>query len=236
MMLEVIAIFALAAAGVDRMRRVFGERRRGMENQVLQESCRQLRQYLRESRKIQHDMKHRLVVAEQLLNRGDVRAAELYIRRFLEELDGIGAFPVGDCAWKTVLEIKKKKAAKKEIMVQMDTGELVLGRIEELDVCVLLGNLLDNAIEAEELLKEGRQIRLHMREEFGIVFITIRNRIAESVLQKNRRLQSTKQNRGMHGFGIASVRGIVRKYNGTLKMNEENGWFQIDIWLQGNAQ
>lgn len=235
MMLEAIAIAALAAVGFCR--------RRGMEHRVLQqklqvreESYRQLQQYLQESRRIQHDMKHRLVVAEQLLNRGDLRAGERYIRTFLEELDGIGAFPVGDCAWETVLEIKRKKAAKKEIRVQIDTGALALGRIEELDVCVLLGNLLDNAIEAEELLKDGRQIRLHMREEFGIVFITIRNRIAESVLQKNRLLQSTKRNRGMHGFGIASVRGIVRKYNGTLKMNEENGWFQVEIWLQGNAR
>ena len=93
--------------------------------------------------------------------------------------------------------------------------------LTQTELCCVLGNLLDNAIEAElKLSKAQRKI------EIKIVMI------AESVLQdvqKVKNIGTTKQDAENHGFGLKSVREIVKKYDGFMDLYEDSGCFCVHI-------
>ena len=101
----------------------------------------------------------------------------------------------------------------------------------DIDICVLLANLLDNAIEASAKVSSP-QIILNIRNEKNYLCITVKNRIEKSVLDKNQTLQTTKKNKSRHGLGIYSIFQIVEKYDGMKSYYEKNGYFIADIWLK----
>lgn len=101
----------------------------------------------------------------------------------------------------------------------------------EFDMSVLLSNLLDNAIEASRKNPNNPQIITTISEINGYYRIVIRNGIKDSVLQKNQELATEKSNPEAHGWGLHSVRGIVKKYDGMINLYEKNSMFFVDILL-----
>lgn len=235
----ILAILIMLVICLYLLNHMLKEKQRKLENRILQnqiklqeDSYAQLHEYLIKCREIQHDIKHKLVVVEQLLKRGDVAGGEQYLQRYIAETEGVSMFSPGDTVWNSVVTVKKMKAEEKNIKFYADIQCWKMERLQETDICVLLGNLLDNAIEAEEKMKGQGAVRLYIKEEFGIVFIKVGNRIENSILQTNPQLQSTKQNQGMHGLGVKCVREIVEKYKGTMEMNEDAGWFWVTIYFR----
>lgn len=103
-----------------------------------------------------------------------------------------------------------------------------VGRMEEMDLCVLLGNLLDNALEAEEAVTDQREVRLVVREEEGRLWIRAENYISKSVLRENRELRTTKPEGQLHGLDIRCMREIVKRYGGRLEFRERSSWFIVE--------
>ena len=102
------------------------------------------------------------------------------------------------------------------------------------DLCIVLGNLLDNAIEATEKLEdeEEKQIFIKLIYQKKRLLIEIRNPYRGS-LKKGRSgdYLSGKNDQENHGIGLKSVRKVVEKYDGTLDIHTENQQFQITIIL-----
>ena len=105
-----------------------------------------------------------------------------------------------------------------------------LADIDEVDLACLLGNLLDNALEALSLTKEPRLELCFFMENANRV-ISCKNSIAGSVLDKNKNLLSTKSDKSSHGFGIPVIRQIVAKYDGMCEFYEEDSLFCVTIVL-----
>lgn len=103
-------------------------------------------------------------------------------------------------------------------------------KLADLDLCVLLGNALDNAIEGVPVSGK-KEIYIELRTNDNFFMISIRNSIKESVLKNNPKLNSTKKDNAKHGFGIISMREISEKYNGSVNFKEENDFFSCDILL-----
>lgn len=185
---------------------------------------------LREVRRLQHDLKHSLVVVEQLLIEKDSIGAEKYLRKFLQNLEGVDGFDCGETVWRTLLSIKRDRAKASGICCEIDIKEKGLKKLDVVDICILLGNLLDNAIEAEEKIQGCRIIKIMIREE-GLVYIQVKNRITESIDFSIENLITTKTNVNLHGFGILCVKEIVKKYNGICEFEKIDDWFQADIIL-----
>lgn len=208
-----------------------------IQNEILkQQICTQEQIYsqqyknLRAVRRLQHDLKHSIVVVEQLLIEKDVIKAEAYLRKFLQSLEGVEGFDYGEKVWKTLLSIKQDRAKAGNIHCEVDIKEKGLKKMDAVDICILLGNLLDNAIEAEEKIQNNRIIKVMIREE-GLIYIQVKNRIAENINYLIKNMASTKSNAGLHGFGILCIKEIVKKYNGTCEFGQIGDWFQVDIIL-----
>ena len=96
------------------------------------------------------------------------------------------------------------------------------------DICVLFGNLLDNAIEAA-MKTEKRMINVNIAAQGACVYICVRNAITESVLSRNSELHTSKADKNSHGFGIRNIKRIVKEYEGTILFDEEGDQFICEI-------
>jgi len=106
-------------------------------------------------------------------------------------------------------------------------------KIDIMDLCVLIWNLLDNAIEAEKK-EEEKEIQLEISNYKGYLKIECKNRIHKSVLNDNPNLITNKKDKSNHGLGLISVKKMVEKYDGMQKITEENGYFVNRVFLQNN--
>ena len=126
-----------------------------------------------------------------------------------------------------VLNEKLARANKEAVVLDLRIGGSV-GESQKMKVAVMLSNLLDNAIEAEKNLQE-KKIILEMFERKGMYCINVMNRIEQSVLGNNPELHTTKSDTRMHGFGVKSVKRMVRELDGTIVAEESDGMFCVHI-------
>lgn len=200
------------------------------EMAIQQEVHQQQYENIRKVRKTQHDMKHKLVVIEQLLLRRQYEKAQAYTGKLLAELDEIPSFRYGDSLVSTLLSIKEESARKYDIPITIDAQIMTTERIPEPELCMILGNLLDNAIEAEKELDE-REIRVLLCEQM-MLYICVENVVEDrretAVIRKG---YTTRKDAALHGFGMACIEEIVQKWNGSLEVTQEGGWFRAEILL-----
>ena len=102
--------------------------------------------------------------------------------------------------------------------------------IEDVDLCVMLGNLLDNALEAcEKIPREQRFLRIYMVVNKAQLYISIQNSAKEELDFNERNYISTK--RGNHGLGMKRVKALADKYEGYLTLANEPGIFAAEVTL-----
>lgn len=128
-----------------------------------------------------------------------------------------------------LLQYKKNMARLSHIKMNI-IGEKVDLKIPEYELVALLGNLIDNAIEASKQMDdEKRTIQIIIRKIRGMSFIKIINFYKKEPCSVNGKLISYKQDGRMHGIGLRSAKGIVEKYNGTIDCCYKNGKFFVLI-------
>ena len=103
--------------------------------------------------------------------------------------------------------------------------------VDETELCIIIGNLFDNAIEAvKDLPDEQRQIDFSIQNPNGIFRIEITNPYeGERRKVEHHYLTTKKENTEMHGLGLMSVQKIEEKYDGYIEIIDENQKFKITI-------
>ena len=105
--------------------------------------------------------------------------------------------------------------------------------VDIMDMCILLGNLLDNAIEANnEISEENRFVNLIILQQMDYVSINISNPTDKKLNINKSGMTSTKKHKEIHGFGLKSVNEIVDKYDGNCILKQEDGNFEVLIMLK----
>lgn len=198
------------------------------EQQKLQDSIR----WNTEVNTLRHDLKNHLLCISEYIRLQQPDAAMEYIEKLTGQVKKELPYHMmtSSVAVNAILDLKKLVCDENQIDIKYFVLE-ELPKIDETDLCVILANLLDNAIEAASK-EEKRQIRLSM-EIIGNYFrIVVQNQIAESVLKNNKKLGTTKKNQKIHGFGLQSVEDAVERNDGMSNFSEENGWFVADVMLK----
>ena len=132
-----------------------------------------------------------------------------------------------------ILNLKLNEAVKNNIKVENNVTLPCNINIYLTDMVCLLGNLLDNAIEANlKLPKDKRYIYLKMRYHSNSIFINVVNSYDKILLDKKGIIISFKENRmEKYGLGIKIIKKIIKKYNGYLELNYDNNIFNISVTL-----
>ena len=108
--------------------------------------------------------------------------------------------------------------------------------IADVDLACILGNILDNAIEAQDHVISSKRIELLFLRKNSNRIIICKNTVKESVLQNNQRLKSTKEAPELHGMGHQIVETTVKKYNGLIDYFEKDDMFGVQIVLPDITQ
>lgn len=173
--------------------------------------------YILEQNRIQiHDMRHHLIILKEYAVRKEYSEIDNYLNQLLER-----STEVQEKKWTQIhnLDIilcEKVKEAEKE-NIQFDVKADILTRLpfQEIETSALIGNLLDNAIEACRNKEKGeKKITIEIRQKKEFLFITVTNSIGCRPKEKYGKLVSSKKDKSIHGYGLKSVDRIVKKYNG----------------------
>ncbi len=158
------------------------------------------------------------------------------IRRYLDALDTDlntvdMALKTGNKMTDIILNSKISLAKSKEIAVTADAHVAVALTTAEIDLCIIIGNLFDNAIEASMALpKEERMIRVYMDMKNTQLYMSFTNRTAVKKQHKeNGRFPSSKGHG--HGYGLVRIDTIIERYQGYIRRNSEDGAFTTEILL-----
>lgn len=198
---------------------------------VQQQTYIQQYENIRKVRKTQHDMKHRLVVIEQLLIEKDYERAQSYTKEFLAELDDVKEFKYGDNALNTLLLIKEETARERGVRMEINAEAINTTRVSEMDLTMIVGNLLDNAIEAAEKVEDHPEVYVIIKTK-SVLYISVKNRVKDTdIIKTGRPDYTTKENTLLHGFGIACIRELVDRNGGRLDMEASDGWFRTEIFF-----
>lgn len=198
---------------------------------VQQQTYKHQYENIRKIRKTQHDMKHRLVVIEQLLIGKDYERAQSYTKEFLAELDDVKEFKYGDNALSTLLLIKEETARERGVRMEINADAVNTTRVSEMDLTMIMGNLLDNAIEAAEKVEDHPEVYVIIKTK-SVLYISVKNRVKDTdIIKTGRPDYTTKENTLLHGFGIACIRELVDRNGGRLDMEASDGWFRTEIFF-----
>lgn len=186
----------------------------------------------REIKKAEHDLRHHLLSILGNIENGNTEAAETYLKQLLHDYETsiFKYIYIDNSAVNSILNMKISRCHANKIDIKTEI-ESDFSDFSDIDICVLLANLLDNAIEAS-LNVDSPQITVSIRNEKNYLCILIRNRIESSVLEENGQLHTTKKDKSKHGLGVYSISQIVDKYDGMKNYYEKNGYFVADIWLK----
>ncbi len=187
-----------------------------------------------ESRKLRHDITNHLLAISRLIDSGNIEDARKYISEVTERAD-LAAQPVrtGSEVLDALLFSKSGQAAQNCVSLEFDMSASVAGYgISDYDLCTILGNILDNAIEAASVLPgELRVIRITIGKQMDMLYISCENNFSGELQRRGDRLLTTKSNPISHGYGIPRVTEAAGKYGGTVRINAANGRFLIEILL-----
>ncbi|MDE7199642.1 MAG: GHKL domain-containing protein [Lachnospiraceae bacterium] len=183
----------------------------------------------RELYQLRHELERKLFTVQYLLEKGNTEEGLRVMRQTIREMCGdAGDISVSQNIVDTVVANLERKAGadgvkmEKEICFSDDTI------MDLADLCVLLGNLLDNAVEAA-VKSAGKQVRINVKEEFACLFIRVSNTYSRENSDVKNFVSRKEGVRLRHGYGIQNIREIVRRYGGEFVTRDEGEWFYAEV-------
>ena len=179
-----------------------------------------------------HDYRNHIQTLKALADKGDLDAIKLYLDKLDDDLTTVDTVvKTGNAMTDAILNSKITLAKSKGIKVKVDANVPVKLKMSELDLCVILGNLFDNAIEASlSLPEEERLIRVYMVMKNTQLYISFTNLTASKKQMKKANLFATTKGDG-HDFGLIRIDSIIEKLDGYLSRNSEDGAFTTEILI-----
>ena len=202
------------------------------QTELVQTHYQEVDNMYRQIRGWRHDYRNHIQVMKSYASQGNLDA----IRSYLDELDTDlstvdTVIKTGNRMTDAILNSKISLAKSKDIQVTADAHVPVALTISELDLCIIIGNLFDNAIEAVTPLPPNeRQIRIYMDMKNTQLYMSFTNMTATKKQKKENGLFYTTKGNG-HGFGLVRIDTIVERYSGYISRNSEDGAFTTEVLL-----
>ncbi len=190
------------------------------------ESITALEKSYRAQRQNVHEFRHHLQALHTLLEEQQFSKAQAYLNS-LQQTQTVRVFSVNskNPILDVVLNEKYQAAQEKGIAMQIQVNDLSAFPLPEDATVVLLSNLLDNAIEAAEKCAGTKEIACCLLLEDSL-YLSVRN-TSPKVAIYNGHIPTTKADKLNHGYGLATIRGILDQWNAEYTFNYAGGWFQF---------
>lgn len=201
-----------------------------MQLQYQTQYAETVRQQEKSVHRLRHDLKTTISALRDFIVRDQKDEMERYLDTYARSLSETASIVHTNQPFLNAILNTKLTFAKENGIICSCHSPTTLPAIDGTDYCSLLGNLLDNAIEASINLPSN-EIAVILDYIDSKFTVTVKNRINKSILETNPNLHTTKSNRSGHGLGISTVREIAKKYNGSVDLYENGGWFIASVIL-----
>lgn len=180
-------------------------------------------------RKFKHEVRNQLLALDAYFTSGDMEGGARHVASLMQRVAHVApSFDTGNTALDAVLSSKKSVAEHKGIDFDINLRIAEKLNADPVDLCMILGNALDNAIEACEKLQTGeKHIILDLRQQGNILFCQIAN---TALPPHDPSLSTSKPDKENHGYGLANLTAALRKYDGEPSITWENDWFTLS-WM-----
>ena len=201
------------------------------ENELYSRQCEIMQSSTEDLQAFRHDMSNQLIILNHLLEEGKDEEAR-------RQLDQLSRFIKGKVIYSTsgniiidgLVNYKLQSVASENIKVETEIVVPEQLNIDIADFVTLLGNLLDNALEAlKKVDREQRilTIKIVFSQERLIGRIT--NTYCGEIHQKDDKILTSKKEKQKHGYGLSNVEKIIKKYNGYMEIDYANWEFRVDF-------
>lgn len=180
-----------------------------------------------------HDLRHHLSVLHTLINQKDYNELSAYITKYTASLPLDSEISVCDnYAANSIatyyLSLAKAQGIDMDVLFHIDQAV----SIDDIDLCIILGNCLENAVEGCQTIDLGkRYIKARALTKSGQLYITIDNRFDGITLKSGDTLISRKRNDNSPGIGLLSVCSVIARGNGQIKTKQKDDVFMVSICL-----
>lgn len=187
-----------------------------------------------ELRRFRHDYKNHMIVVNSYLEYGKVEEARKYLEAVNESIRGvIEKIKTGNFVSDAILNNKSVCAAKDGIKI-IFSGNIPNKGIKNEDLCTVLANLTDNAIEACRKQTENKTVYIEAGRSNGYFILSVSNPFNK---YEYRGLRTSKADRKNHGWGLKNVERVIKKYGGALVTEAKDGIFTADVRMKiGEAE
>lgn len=211
--------------------RVIDRRIAEYQNDLITKHCDEVQNIYKTMRGWRHDYHNHIQTLLALS--GDVEKTREYLLNLNADLTTVDTvLKTGNVMVDAILNSKLSLLKAKDIQVNAKAVVPPALQISEIDLCVIIGNLLDNAMEACLRQTEGEErfIRLFIGILKDQLYVSVSNSAYGELRKEGKTYLSTKKSVG-HGFGLMRVDRIVKKYDGYINRQNEEGVFATEIML-----
>lgn len=202
------------------------------QRELIETHYREVENMYRQIRGWRHDYRNHIQAMKALAVNNDMSGIKAYLEELDTDLSTVDTVvKTGNPMADAILNSKISLAKSRKINVRVDAHIPVKLTMSELDLCCIIGNLFDNAIEASMALsQEKRMIRVYMDMKGTQLYISFTNFTAVRKLPKVGKRFRTTKGEG-HGFGLVRIDNIIERLNGYLKRASEDGAFTTEILI-----
>ena len=194
-----------------------------------------LQEYYNDSRVLVHDFKHHMKVIGAMAESNDIASLKEYVDSVqIREKDFSGNYITGSKIVDVIIFQMSERCKRQGIDFSFTGNNVSFDFINDADICCILSNLFDNAVESAEKSKDKRiEAVFYTKDDKTMLFLEISNSCDIPLKKTDGRLVTSKKNKDKHGIGIYSIEKTVSKYDGFLscRYNEDKHIFKALVTL-----
>lgn len=201
------------------------------QSDLLRKYCDEVEGMYAKMRGWRHDYHNHIQALQASMALGKYEEVNAYLHQFNDDLTQVDtAIKTGRVMVDAILNGKINIAAQNDIPVNAKAVLPTGVTVSDIDLCVIIGNLLDNAVEENKKLpQQERFIRIYIGRKNTQLYLAVTNAAGKKRSRKGSVFASSK---GLdHGFGLARVESLVRKYGGIFSADSEDGGFTAEILI-----
>ena len=204
-------------------------------NQMLEQNYQQMHKNTQDNAKRLHDFHHHLVAIRGMAGKGQTERIGEYVSSLLEtSYQELKLCRSGCDIVDAIINYQHMQAQEKGIDFKYRVKFGDLDAFAPVDICAILSNQIENAIEACDKIgeKEKRFVSIEIRQQEDFVLFQVANSVQEDPFVHNSQLATTKSEGTFpHGLGLKNIRDAAKKYSGSLQTRCENGVFTSTVLL-----
>lgn len=181
--------------------------------------------------KFRHDWNNHAMLLQEFLREGKYEEASEYFEKLSDDrVKPVRKVITGNETIDMVLAIKQNILEQEKIEIQYEGKPADLSFMKHVDICTIFSNLVDNAMESCKQVEGKRYLTIKFTQNENLLLVVLENSTKENQsMREGVLLETTKENKKEHGFGLSNVMEIVKKYSGEMEVKQEKYTFTVRL-------